>query len=226
MVKLESRKHSSLRWTAGTVAEREMITSGLSCSCHKNKKPQGCVRLCFPYHHIGPDIYMKGQLLWLHMDMHYETFYDKKNFLLSWQFAIHLKDEKLVSTFLFSASALSRESFSLRVSPFSQPCLLTFLSMKAEACFARNVKYVAFHSYLNKMTQILGLWWRCVTLIETVPPAPHCLLGQLSFKVCCFFVFCFFISTLRQQQFDLLVAKKVLCRWSHGKEQAIESSGR
>lgn len=49
-----------------------------------------------PYHHIGPDIYMKGQQhLWLHMGVQYEMLYDERNLVLSWLFAIHLKDEKL-----------------------------------------------------------------------------------------------------------------------------------
>lgn len=47
-------------------------------------------------------MYMKGQKhLWLLMDIQWETFYDKRNLVLSWQSAVHLKDEKLVPTFLF-----------------------------------------------------------------------------------------------------------------------------
>ncbi len=35
-------------------------------------------------------MYMKVQgHLWLHMDIQYETFYDKRNLVLSWQSAIH-----------------------------------------------------------------------------------------------------------------------------------------
>lgn len=96
------------------------------------------------------------------MDIQHETFYDEMNLLLSWKFAIYLKDRKQVSTFLFIAPALSQDSFSFCLCSSAFSLLAIFnewlpTSVEGEHVSLKCEKF-AFLSYLNKMPLTLGLW--------------------------------------------------------------------